>query len=743
MSYVSVHRHSSPVQHLRMVALGALIAVSMLASYPFIPPHSVVQPSLTPDFSNVPLSFIPNLGQTDPDVRFHVQGLGGMLFFASREVVLSLPNHGADVDHTTLSASRNAAQSDSTVLSLHFEEANPSVYLTGVDPLPGHVNFMIGNDPAQWQTQIPTFAGVLYEDLYPGIDLRYDGQEGQLKGTYIVSPGVDPNVIRWRYDGVFNIRADPATGDLQIVLDRQGKHMLVEKAPVAWQIVEGNQMPVQVRYQAAADGRVRFVIEHYDTALPLVIDPTLTYSSFLGGSDTDVGRDIAVDAAGNIYIAGDTFSTDFPTAHPLQPQLGGGNDVFVTKLNAQGTTIQWSTFLGGNLFDEADGIAVDDVGNVYVTGDTTSANFPIKNARQPTSGGLRDAFVAKLNAQGNTLAYSTFLGGNRIEEARALAVDHNEQVYVVGVTDSPNFPIANALDTTLDGDSDAFVAKLNPSGNALRFSTYFGGNDTEDGYDITLDQAGDAYISGLTFSADFPLKSPVQATRGGGGGAPDAFVTKMNADGSGLQYSTYLGGSDYDFAFGIAVDDQGATYIGGITFSPDFPTRDALDDTYNGGDGDAFVTKLTPQGYTFAYSSYLGGSGIDKGNDIAVDRAGAMYIVGDTDSTDFPIIDPVDGTFNGVADAFVTKVHPQGSALTYSTFLGGTILDTGIAIAIDDFGAAYITGQTASANFPTVRPLQPTLGDQGEPRGDAFVVKLSDPQTPPILPRAYIPVIGR
>jgi hypothetical protein len=217
----------------------------------------------------------------------------------------------------------------------------------------------------------------------------------------------------------------------------------------------------------------------------------------------------------------------------------------------------------------------------------------------------------------------------------------------------------------------------------------------------------------------------------------------MSADGGDLQYSTYLGGSDYDFAFGIAVDEQGAAYLGGTTFSPDFPTRDALDATYNGGDGDAFVTKLTPQGYTFAYSSYLGGSGIDKGNDIAVDRAGAAYIVGDTDSTDFPISDPVDGTFNGVVDAFVTKVNPRGSALTYSTFMGGSILDTGIAITIDGLGAAYIVGQTASADFPTIRPLQPTLGDQGAPRGDAFVAQLSDPQTPPILPRVYMPAISR
>jgi hypothetical protein len=708
-----------------------------------------VEAATAPAFGKLPLSFVPNAGQTDPAVRFQVHSPVGTLSFTSDEVVLSLPT---PVQATDRSAQRavpggvpdpNAGEppgqrrdtptvppAPPTVLRLRFEGANPAPELTGAERLPGIVNYFIGNDPAKWRTNLPTYAGVAYQELYPGIDLHYDGVEGVLKGTYTVAPGADPSHIRWRYDGATSVSVDEATGDLLIRLptgagaDGEGD-ILTERAPVAWQRIDGQRVPVNARYTIAGDGSIGFALGDYDPAHPLTLDPTLIYSTYLGGSGTDMGNGIAVDSAGNVYVTGLTYSTDFPTESPRDGTLDGSEDVFVTKLNAAGSALLYSTYLGGSGTDEGQGIAVDSAGNAYITGWTNSTDFPKINPWDNTLGG-RDAFVAKLNAAGSDLLYSTYLGGSSIDTGEDIAVDSGDRAYVVGHTFSTDFPTTTvSLQATYGGGTtDAFVAKLSAVGSALLYSTYLGGSDTDEGQGIALNDAGNAHVTGWTTSNDFPTASPLQPSNNGG--PHDAFVAKLNAAGSGLLYSTYLGGSGVDTGDGIAVDSSGNTYVTGQVRSTDFPTKSPLQPAHGGGLNDAFVAKLNPTGSTLFYSTYLGGDNSDSGYSIAADDAGNAYVTGFTESTTGPNRFPADelwGTPGGDRYAFVTKLSEFGSALLYSTFLGGGTfenLQEGHSVAVDDRGDAYVTGWTDSSSFPTESPLYSTLGGGS----DAFVTQI-------------------
>ena len=703
----------------------ALLAVPRSAVLSSISPAAPTPAGLTatPDSHKLPLSFVPNAGQTDPAVRFEVRGMGGTLFFKANEVVLSLPTEPqsparqdttlAPLDHLReerLAAAEAAAPP--TVVRLRFEDANPTPEVTGIERLPGIVNYFIGNDPAKWHTNLPTYGGIAYRQLYPGIDLRYDGTEGVLKGTYIVAPGADPTRIRWRYEGATSVRVDEATGDLLIDLPsaagaggRDEGHTLTEQAPTAWQEINGQRVPVATRYAIADDGTIGFALSNYDPTWPLMIDPTLVYSTYLGGTDMDEGNDIAVDSAGNVYVTGSTHASDFsrPAAY----------DVLVTKLNADGSALVYSTFLGAG---SGHGIAADSAGNAYVTGSAWSTfDFPTASPLQATLDSPPYAFVAKLNADGSALVYSTFLGGGNGD---GIALDSDGNAYVTGCTTSSDFPTANPLDGSLGGYIDAFVAKLNTDGSGLIYSTYLGGSDYEYGHSIAVDSAGNAYIAGATQSTDFPTASPLQTTLGG---STDAFVAKLNTDGNAFVYSTYLGGSEHDLGEGIAVDSEGNAYITGWTWSTDFPTVDPLQGSF-AGVADAFVAKLNEDGGALVYSTYLGGSGRDEGEGIAVDSAGNAYITGDTNSSDFPIANPVQATCRG-EDAFVAKLSGDGSALVYSTYLGGSGSDYGRGIAVDSEGNAYVTGSTLSSDFPTANPVQ------GSRSGvtDAFVAKIHIP----------------
>ncbi|MHB8629676.1 MAG: SBBP repeat-containing protein [Aggregatilineales bacterium] len=622
-------------------------------------------------------------------------------------------------------------------IRLSFDHANPNATLGGADQLPGIANFFIGNDPSQWHTNVPTYAGVGYHDLYPGVDLQYAGHAGVLKGTYTLAADVDPSLIRWRYVGADGISVDSSTGDLTI--HAPDGVTLTEKAPIAWQTRDGMQTPVTVGYQVNADGSVQFVPDTYDRALPLVIDPGLVYSTFLTGNNFDSGNAIAVDGYGNAYITGFTYGGFPTTPSALQTAFGGGTDVFVSKLNTIGSALVYSTYLGGSGGDTGKGIAVDASGDVYITGYTTG-NFPTTSSALQTTygGGSQDAFVSKLNATGSTLVYSTYIGGSGNDGPSGIAVDSSGNAYIAGYT-SGSFPTtANAYQTTFGGGvNSAFVSKLNATGGTLLYSTYLGGIVEDDARAIALDGNGNVFVTGITWG-NFPTTVGAYQTSFGGGpvNAPyDAFVSKLNPSASGtasLVYSTYLGGNQYDEGLAIAVDRTGNAYVAGNT-GGNFPTTAGAYQTTFGGGDDIFVSKLNVAGSALVYSTYIGGTSSDVPFGIAVDSSGNTYLTGQTGGANFPVTTGAyQTTYGGGNDAYLTELNATGSTLLYSTLLGGNGYDIGNGIAVDTNGNAYVTGETQSGNFPTTMGAFETAFGSGN--YDVFVSKFALATSPTPTP---------
>jgi len=673
-------------------------------------------------YGQLPLSFVPNMGQSDAVVRYLAHAMGGMLFFEDDAVVLSLPtaNRGRQTEGQTRS-----------VVHLRFDGVDDAHRVVNAERLPGIVNYFIGNEPSRWLTDLPTYAGIVYEQLYPGIDLRYDGAQRTLKGTYTLAPHADPSRIRWHYAGATSVRVDEKTGDLLLALDDVAT--LIEKAPSAWQTSDGVRVSVTVQYAVMEDGSIGFALGDYDTNKPLTIDPQLIYSTYLGGSSFDGAKSVAVDFAGNAYITGVTGSINFPTQNPIYDALNGDKDAFIVKINPTGTALVYATYLGGSNREDgfgperAGGIAVDSSGNAYVTGSTNSADFPTVNPIQGYGGfGNYDAFVTKLNAAGNGLIYSTFLGGSGSDSANAIAVDDQGSAAIVGDA-GKNFP-----GNPFTSSGHVFVVKINAAGSAIVFSKFLGGNSYEYANDVAVDSAHDIYVVGNTFSTDFPVLNPAQPTKGGDNSSQhDAFVTKIKADGSALVYSPYLGGSGRDQAYGIALDDLGNAYITGVTQSTlDFPTQNAYQPTYGGERGDAFVTKLNAAGNAFVYSTYLGGNGEENFADgsgpagaIAVDSTYNAFVTGYTCSANFPTLGSFQKYVSGCY-AFITRLNAVGSALVFSTLLGpvsgGDNAMRGNDIALDTQRNVYVVGQTGATDFLTMNPLQSSYGGLT----DAFVTKL-------------------
>jgi len=577
--------------------------------------------------------------------------------------------------------------------------------------LPSVSHYYIGDDPKQWHPNVPNYERVKFEQVYPGIDLVYYGNQQSLEYDFVLRPGAEPNKIRLAYSGADSMHMD-TDGDL--ILNVQGKE-LRQRRPLVYQEIGGKRVEVVGRYELTKRTReVRFAVAHYDRSKPLIVDPVLVYSTYLGGASVDVGSAIAVDGTGAAYVTGFT-SGSFPTLNAEQNTYGGGmTDAFVSKLSPSGALV-YSTYLGGTDNDVGTGIAVDGMGAAYATG-SARGGFPTLNAQQNTfGGGTYDAFVAKLAPTG-ALVYATYLGGSGDDFGLGIAVDGTGAAYVTGQT-SGGFPTLNAEQNTYGGGfSDAFVAKLSPSG-ALVYSTYLGGTGTDYGSGIAVDSTGAVCVTGST-GGGFPTLNAEQNTFGG---IADAFVTRLGPTGA-LVYSTYLGGVGSDGANGIAVDSNGAAYVAGYTTGA-FPTLNAEQNTYGGGSDDAFVAKLSPIG-ALVYSTFLGGTGNDVAGAIAVDSAGVAYVTGSTDGG-FPTLNAVQNNYGGgSSDAFVAKLNPSG-ALVYSTYLGGTGRESGRGIATDGFGAGYLVGVT-DGGFPTLNATQASFGGGS----DAFIVKLSGNPAP-------------
>jgi hypothetical protein len=684
-------------------------------------PDAARQTALRAAFGKLPLSFEANRGQTDAQVKFLSRGRDYSLFLTPKEAVLALrkpaeePSATASPKTQTAEAEKAKTQTkEAAVLRLQLVGANPTPKVVGEGPLPGKSNYFIGKDPKTWHTNIAHYAKVHYESVYPGIDLVYYGNQRQLECDFVVAPGADPKAIRLAFKGADKLSLDK---DGQLVL-KTGGGKVIQHAPGVYQEVGGKRRAIPARYVLTGDHQVSFQVAAYDTTRSLIIDPVLSYSTYLGGIGSEGGSGLAVDQAGNVYLTGGTISADFPTVNALQPNLRGVEDAFITKLNTAGDTLIYSTYLGGSGIDDGRDIVVDEAGNAYVTGGTRSADFPTVNALQLNRQGFDDAFVTKFNAAGDTLIYSTYLGGSRFDVGEGIAVDKSGNAYVTGFTGSDDFPTVNALQPNSGGSDDAFVTKFNAAGDTLIYSTYLGGSRFDVGEGIAVDKSGNAYVTGQAGSDNFPT---VNALQPNSGGRDDAFVTKFNATGDTLIYSTYLGGRETDFGRrGIAVDEAGNAYVTGETNSDDFPTVNALQPN-SGGRNDTFVTKFNTAGDTLIYSTYLGGSSDESGFDIAVDGAGNAYVTGETYSNDFPTVNALQPNLRGSFNAFVTKFNAAGDTLIYSTYLGGSGSGRGIDIAVDQAGNAYVTGGTGSADFPTVNALQPSFAGGA----DAFVAKIA------------------
>ncbi|MBI4468604.1 MAG: SBBP repeat-containing protein [Acidobacteria bacterium] len=682
--------------------------------------------------------FEANRGQTDHQVKFLSRGASHTLFFTPSEMVLTMVSPDGEL---------GSSESSVAVMRKKLADANPSPELVGLDELPGRLNQFIGNDPAAWCADIPTFAKVKYPDVYPGVDMIYYGRRQQLEYDFVLAPGADPNLISLRFEGADELELD-REGNLILQLD--GREV-IQRAPVIYQEVDGKRQTVEGGYALSgtrngsaprmADGdswtagmAVGFQVAAYDVSKPLIIDPVLSYSTYLGGSGNDRIPIIAVDAEGQAYVAGNTNSANFPSPAPIPPTYRGGPfDVFVAKLNASGTALVYSTYLGGSGDDTIGSIAVDSAGNAYVLGRTNSNNFPTMSSYQSSPGGFFDVFVTKLAPDGSALVYSTYLGGSASESSSDIKVDADGNAYVTGgsgaMPGSPNnFPIVNALQPVFGGGADAFVAKLNSTGSALVYSTFLGGAGNEFVIGIALDAVGNAYLHGQTTSMNLPTVNPLQPNNRGG--MFDLFVAKLSASGTSLLYSTYLGGSGRDIARGIAVDLGGNVCITGFAGSADFPTRNSLQ-TYGGGPFDAFVAKLNADGTALIYSTFLGGNAQDAGEGLALDGDGNVYVAGFTASANFPIVNPIQATYGGPpgggmigGDGWVAKLKSDGSALIYSTYFGGSGEEEIVYLGLDPADNVYISGQTSSADYPTVNPLQAMYG--GGP-ADVFVAKISEP----------------
>ena len=950
-------------------------------------------------YGHLPLSFEANKGQTDPRVLFLTRGHGYGLYLTADGAVFSFDNMA-------------------TPLRMTLRGATPTARVAGVEPLPGKVNYLIGNKPERWHTNVATYARVRYEQIYEGVDLVYYGNQRQLEYDFVVAPKSSYKQIRVHFAGAAKPKLD-RRGDL---VWQSGSQKVTLARPHAYQEIGGRKRAIAARYVIKGNGEIGFNLGHYDRTQPLVIDPVLSYSTYLGGSGQDAAQSIAVDASGNAYITGQASSPNFPT---VPAAAINGTDAFVSKINAAGSAIVYSTVIGGSGIDLGFSIACDASGNAYVAGQTTSTDFPLVNALHPLFGGVSDGFVLELNASGSAPVFSTYLGGRGSDLATSLALDTVGNVYVTGSTSSSDFPTTNPLQaarsgnaifkttnaagnwtasdtglfggtvtdlasdpsntsiiyaagdnrvykstdsganwtalngqtalftinklvidpsngnivyasttggmykstdggnsfaainngtnptftttvaidpvtpttlyaagignllfksidgganwtqlsvsplnltinsitsllidpttpatiyagtnrgvikstnsgvtwtpsntglqsftranflaidkpnnllyaatsvgifktanggdnwTSINGNlppvsttlvtpdpsntstlylvangsllktvdagvtwtlsnngipnstisallinpsqpatlllgstsgSDAFVTKLSAGGAAPIYSTFLGGNINDAGNGIAVDASGNAYIVGAASSTNFPTANAIQPARDAS--SSDAFVTKLNATGSALVYSTYLGGNSNETARAIAIDSAGNAYVTGTTASQNFPVANAFQATNPTGTNEAFVTKINPAGSALVYSTYLGGSGNDDGVDIAVDAAGSAYVLGTTASNDFPVIGALQPTFSGISDVFVTKFASSGKSLAYSTYLGGTSVDTGLGLALDSANNVYVAGATNSTNFPLLNPLQATFAGST----DAFIAKLS------------------
>jgi PKD repeat protein len=680
---------------------------------------------------NLPISFIENKGQADGSVRFLAESPGMLIYFTPNGEVFYAPSAGKV-----------------SAVTVTYRGANPAPEVTGMDELTGKANFFIGNNREAWVTNVPTFRGITYDDLYEGISLRYTGVSGILEREFVIRPGADPAAIIMQYAGQDRITFNDVGG--LVVSTPVGD--LIEGAPVCYQIMDGERVAVDCSYMIGESGTVRFAVGAYQKNQPLIIDPVIDFSTYFGGSSDDIGMGIGLDDIGNVYFVGSTLSTDLPlpNAAVFQEHLNGTWDIFVAKFSPDGQTLIYSTYIGGNSTDMGAGIAVDNsTGDVFITGYSFSADYPV--TRAPAKNNLSDVVVTALGPTGSTLDWSRYFAGNKTDEATGITLDYSGgHVAVVGFTNSDNFT-ATVFANSLSGSFDAFIATFDvTNGDNPVSPRYIGGTGGDYAYGVAADSAGDFWITGSTNSMFFP--TTMGAFRKTPQGKIDAFITKVPANLGTPLHSTYLGASGDDYGRGIALDSNDYPYVTGYTDSgvaaislfPIKPYFSAFQTTYGGGKYDAFVTKMEKDLSALNYSTYLGGNYEDRGYAIAVDDLGEAHITGFTISTNFPVTpNAFQSNRDGlVQDVIFTELNATGQALVFSTYLGGTYYDEGRGIAISGDGLNItLTGFTESLNYDIYRAYQPYLaGFSTVRRQDAFVTKIM--KIPPVANFTGTPLKG-
>jgi beta-propeller repeat-containing protein len=655
---------------------------------------------VTASFRSLPMSFEANRGQTSPEVKFLSRGPGYTLFLTSSSEVVLAMRAGKDAP-------------GQSVLRMQLAGAARAPQAEGLEILPGRSHYLLRREPV---TDVPTYGKVRYREVYPGVDLVFYGAGGEMEYDFVVAAGADPSAIRLRFDGADRVELD---GEGNLVLATAAGDV-VQKAPRLYQGDGTDRREIAGRFVVSGQ-EARVVVGAYDRGQALVIDPVLSYSTFLGGKGWEQIDALAVDDNGHAYVTGTTNSIDYPNTFGLNGS-GTNYDVFVTKLDVSGTFLHYSTFLDGGT-DGGWGIDVDRFGQAYVTGYALPTFTATPGAYQTVfGGGWYDAYVVKLDSLGASVVYATLLGGNQMDEGHGIAVDWDGAVWLTGETQpatwgANTFPTVGAWQAASGGQQDGFIAKLDRSGSALLFSTFMGGSDFDAGYDIAVDVDRSVYVIGTTWSTNFPVFNPRQPALAGGS---DAVVLKLKGNGQRV-YSTYHGGSSTEFGRGIDADSRGFAYVTGDTYSWDFPVAVPLQPALSGW-SDAFVSKLDPRGSALVYSTFLGGSDWENGSEIAVDACGSAHVTGVTNSANFPVLGSLQA-FAGPDDAYVAKLKPTGSALYYSTLLGGRDFESiGFThIDLDPKANATVAGATYSDDFPTVSPFQMWRAS-AEP--DGFVSRL-------------------
>ena len=610
---------------MRIVRNTASLTVVLLLNLPVARAAVLPVAAASEAYAKLPMQFERNSGQAAPDARFVARGRGYSLLLLDTGAVFNVSD----------------GESRSTIrMQLRGSRQHPRAEPAG--PLPGVSNYLVGSDPRRWRTNVPTFERVLYREPWPGIDMVYYGSQTQLEYDFVVHPGADPRRIRLRFDGLRDLRIT-ADGDLVM---RTAAGEARHRKPLLYQETAGGRREISGGYVMRGQ-EVGFEVGAYDVRRPLVIDPTFLYSTFLAGSNYTQANAIAVDSQGNAYVTGYTQASDFPSMNPYKGTNSGNADVFVSKLNATGTALIYSTYVGGSSFDYGGGIAVDSAGNAYVAGYTLSTDFPAVNAMQAAKAGGFDAFVFKLNAAGNQLLFSTYFGGSGDEFGRAIAVDSSGNPYLVGQSNSSDLPVTpSAAQGVSAGAPDAFALKLTTTG-AKAYATYLGGDNSEDGNAIAVDAAGNAYVTGWTYSTNFPTTVGAYSRFKSGGN--DIYVSKINPAGTALVFSTLVGGNGSESGNGIAVDNSGV-YVAGDTWSTDFPFGAGAAQNHLAGANDVVVFKLDPTGSSVLWGTYLGGSRSEQANALAVDSGGNVYVAGATFSAGFPVANALQSAKAGVSD---------------------------------------------------------------------------------------------